>query len=288
MNHSAKAVLVIGATGQQGGAVVQALQRTDFAIHALIRPGGSRRSRSQSVTRLEQQGVQIVPGDLDDAVSLRRAMDGAYGVFSVTTFQDKGVIAEEERGKRAADAAHQTGVQHFVYSSVGGAERNSGVPHFESKWQVEQHMRAIGLPHTILRPTTFMTNLYEMPSPIRFLALSMMRGSNADKPLQMIAVQDIGKWVAQVILHPETYLSQAVEIAGDEVTFAQMIQAYQKVYGRRPKSIRLPTSLFAQGDVGKMFAWLSQEGYQADLKANRAAVPDLLTYEQFLALKKQS
>src|SRR5713101_7527279 len=118
MGHSAKAILVIGTTGQQGGAVVQALQPTPFAIRALVRPGAFKRSRSQSVSRLEQQGVQIMPGDLDDVESLRRAMAGAYGVFSVTTFRDKGVLAEVERGQRAVDAAKQAGVQHFVYSSV--------------------------------------------------------------------------------------------------------------------------------------------------------------------------
>jgi uncharacterized protein YbjT (DUF2867 family) len=288
MGHSAKAILVIGATGQQGGAVVQALQPTPFAIRALVRPGAFKRSRSQSVSRLEQQGVQIMPGYLDDVESLRRAMAGAYGVFSVTTFRDKGVLAEVERGQRAVDAAKQAGVQHFVYSSVGGAERNSGIPHFESKWRVEQHLRGIGLPYSIVRPTTFMTNLYALPGPIRFLALSMLRSSNGERPLQMIAVPDIGKWVARMFLRPELYLSQAVEIAGDEVTFAEMLAAYQKVYGRRPKSVRLPKSLFSGGDAGKMIAWMSREGYQADLRANRAAIPDLLTYEAFLALNRLS
>ncbi len=125
-------------------------------------------------------------------------------------------------------------------------------------------------------------------TPIRLIALSMSRVSIADKPLQMIAVQDIGKWVAHVLLHPEAYLSTASEIAGDEVTFSQMIAAYQKVYGKKPKSMWLPQALFSRGDVGKMFTWLSQYGYQADLKANRAAIPDLLTFKQFLALKSPS
>jgi len=149
-------------------------------------------------------------------------MNGVYGVFSVLNFQDEGVAKEEERGKRVADAARKTGVEHFVYSSVGGADRNSGVPHFESKWHIEQHIRKLGLAYSIIRPTTFMTNLMEMPAAMRFIAFSMSRGSFAEKPLQMIAVQDIGKWAAHMFLHPERYVSSAVEIAGDEVTFAQM------------------------------------------------------------------
>lgn len=287
MDNREKLILVIGATGQQGGAVVKALQKTAFAVRALVRPHPPADPKSKKVKELEQQGVQIAIGDLSDFDSLVKAMDNAYGVFSVTTFFQKGgVQKEEEQGKCAADAARKAGVQHFVYSSVGGAERNSGIPHFMSKWHVEQHIGAIGLPYTIIRPTTFMTNLQEVSAPLRFIALSMSRVSNAEKPLQMIAVQDIGNWVAHVFLHPEKYLSKAIEIAGDEVTFSQMINAYQMVYGTKPKSMWLPSFLFSRGDLGKMFAWLSQSGYQADLKANREAIPDLLAYEEFLALKK--
>src|SRR5262245_54348038 len=267
MNKRDKCILVIGATGQQGGAVVKALQQTDFAIRALVRAHAPTDPKSEKVKQLEQQGVQIVQGDLDDFNCLVQAFDSVHGVFSVITFFQKGgVRREEEQGKRAADAAKKAGVQHFVYSSVGGAERNSGVPHFESKWQVEQHIREIGLPYTIIRPTTYMTNLQELSAPIRFIALSMSRISNAEKPLQMIAVQDIGKWVAHIFLQPETYLSKAVEIAGDELTYSQMINAYQKVYGKKPKSMWLPSFLFSRGDLGKMFTWLSKYGYQADLK----------------------
>src|SRR5262249_54128641 len=136
MNTRGNPILVIGATGQQGGAVVKALQKTDFAIRAFVRPHVPTDKQAKQIQHWEQQGLQIVQGDLDDAYSVRQAMQGVYGVFSVTTFQDRGVQIEEERGKRVADAAKQAGVQHFVYSSVGGADRKSGVPHFESKWRV--------------------------------------------------------------------------------------------------------------------------------------------------------
>jgi uncharacterized protein YbjT (DUF2867 family) len=253
MTQKDRLILVIGATGQQGGAVIKALQKTDFAIRALVRAHAATDPKTEKVRKFEQQGVQIAQGDLDDFNSLVQAMDGAYGVFSIMTFFQKGgVQREEEQGKRAADAAKKAGVQHFVYSSVGGAERQSGIPHWERKWAVEQHIREIGLPYTIIRPTAFMVNWQEVPAPIRFMALSMSRFSNAKKPLQMIAVQDIGKWVAHVFLHPETYLSRAIEIAGDEVTYAQLIHAYQKVYGKRPNSMRLPSVLFSRGELGKM------------------------------------
>lgn len=283
-NAARKAILVIGATGNQGGAAVDALLADGFAVRALVRATSL---TGPAARRLGSRGVEVLPGDLDDVESLVRAMRGAHGVFSVVNFRDGGVATEEERGKRVADAAGSAGVRHLVYSSVGGAERDSGVPHFESKWRVEQHIRRLGLPHSIVRPTTFMTNLNEMSGVLRFVALSMSRSSMADaRPLQMIAIRDIGRWAAHVFGNPEQYLGAAVEIAGDEVTFEQMLHAYQQVYGKRPRTAPWPTALLPRGDAGRMFTWISREGYRADLTANRAAIPDLLTFEQFLALHR--
>jgi uncharacterized protein YbjT (DUF2867 family) len=281
-----KTILVIGATGNQGGATLDALLPTEFAVRALLRRSGS---SDEAGRRLAARGVEIMRGDLDDTDSLTQAMRDVYGVFSVLNFRDGGIAKEEERGRRVADAAARAGVQHFVYSSVGGAERNSAVPHFESKWRVEQYLRRIGLPHSIIRPTTFMTNLNEMSAALRFIALSMSRSAMDEaKPLQMIAIRDIGRWVAHMFANPARYLGHAVEIAGDQATFVQMVTAYQRVYGKKPHSTPLPTSLLLRGDAGRMFTWISRQGYQADLAANRAAIPDLLTFEQFLALRQPS
>lgn len=282
---TSRTILVVGATGKQGGATVDALRATDFTVRALVR-GGAGHKRAE---RLHEQGAEIVPGDLDDADSLADAMRGVHGVFSALNFSDGGVATEEERGKRVADVANASGVEHFLYSSVGGAERDSGVPHFESKWRVEEHIRRIGLPHSIIRPTTFMTNLNEMSGLLRFVALSMSRSAMTDaNPLQLIAISDIGRWAAHMFTRPEKYLGTAVEIAGDAVTFDQMIEAYQQVYGRTPRSMSLPASWLPRGDAGRMFAWISKEGYRADLALNRAAIPDLLTFRRFLALRRPS
>ncbi|HJP74445.1 MAG TPA: NmrA/HSCARG family protein [Pseudonocardiaceae bacterium] len=282
---NSKTILVVGATGNQGGATVDALRATDFAVRALVRGGNSHKSAEG----LRARGAEIVPGDLDDADSLADAMRGAYGVFSAINFANGGVALEEERGKRVADVASASGVEHFVYSSVGGAERESGVPHFESKWRIEEHIRRIGLPHSIIRPTTFMANLNEMPGLLRFVALSMSRSAMNDaNPLQLIAIADIGRWAAHMFTHPAEYLGAAVEIAGDAVTFEQMIESYQQVYGRTPRSMSLPASWLLRGDAGRMFTWISKEGYRADLARNRAAIPDLLTFQRFLALRQPS
>ena len=282
-----KTILVIGATGHQGGAVVEALLRTDFSVRAMARNMGSDEAQA-----LKKRGVEMVLGDLDDYDNLIHSMEGAYGAFSMLNFMDAGVQKEEERGKRVADAAKEAAVQHFIYSSVGGAERNTGIPHFESKWHVEQHIREIELPYSIVRPTTFMTNLTESPANMRFGMFSRMRGESM-KPLQMIAVQDIGKWVAHMFLNRDRFLGKAVEIAGDEVDFTKMMNAYKKVYGKTPMDLQPPPqpaptapSTFVSGDFEKMINWINTYGYKADLEMNRREIPDLLTYEQFIALKK--
>jgi len=214
-------------------------------------------------------------------------MRAVHGVFSAIAFQKVGVAKEEERGKRVADAARESGVEHLLYSSVGGAERNSGVPQFQSKWHIEQHIRELDLPYSIVRPTTFMVNLMEMPAPVRFIALSMSHTMLDGRSLQMIAVEDIGKWAVHMFLNRDRFLSQAVEIAGDEVTLAQMLQAYRKIYGKLPRTMRMPTSMLARGDLGKMITWIAQSGYQASVEQNRREVPDMLTFEQFVALRRR-
>jgi len=246
---------------------------------------------SDNAQSLKKRGAEMVLADLDDFNSLINSMDGAYGTFSMLNFMDAGVQKEEERGKRVADAAKEAAVHHFIYSSVGGAERNTGIPHFESKWHVEQHVRELELPYSIVRPTTFMTNSMELPANMRFGAFSRMRDEKM-KPLQMIAVQDIGKWVAHMFLNREKFLGKAVEIAGDEVDFTKMMNAYMKVYGKTPLEAQpSPTSTPApptplSGDFEKMINWINTYGYKADLEMNRREIPDLLTYEQFIALKK--
>src|SRR5262252_6627302 len=113
-----------------------------------------------TVEKLTEQGLDVVRGDLEDSASLERAVRGVYGVYSVQDFWSVGTEREVRQGKNLADAAKRAGVEHFVYSSAGGAERNSGIDHFESKWEIENYIRKLGLPATMIRPVAFMENYY--------------------------------------------------------------------------------------------------------------------------------
>src|SRR5262249_98669 len=151
MSQADKTILVSGATGKQGGALLKYLLRNGWRIRAL-----TRNPRGRAAQKLSESGVEVVQGDMDDVESLKRAARGVHGVYSVQDFWTVGAKREVQQGKNMADAARSTGVEHFVYSSVGGAERNSGITHWETKWEVENYIRKLGLAATVLRPAAFM------------------------------------------------------------------------------------------------------------------------------------
>src|SRR5215472_11575876 len=216
MADSERIVLVSGATGRQGGAVIRHLLGKGWRLRALSRNPGGEAARS-----LAGQGVEVAAGDLEDPASLERAARGAYGVFSVQDFWTAGAKREVVQGKNLADAAKRAGVEHFVYSSVGGAERSSGIDHWESKWEIENHIRKLGLPATMIRPAAFMENYYIDQVEIGILKGRLMDPIRADKPYQTIATDDIGAFVALAFERPDQLLGKELEIAGSELTNPQ-------------------------------------------------------------------
>ena len=139
-------VLVIGATGKQGGAVARYLLKDGWDVRALVRDPNKDEAQA-----LLKQGAELVQGDLYDRASLDAALKGAYGAFGVTNYwlPDVGYEGEIKQGKLLADAAKGADIQHLVYTSVGAAHRGMGQRHFDSKWTVEQYLKEVGLPHTI-------------------------------------------------------------------------------------------------------------------------------------------
>ena len=150
-----RTILITGVTGHQGGAVARALQGSGFHLRGL-----TRKPESEPSAALARHGVDIVKGDLDDEAALRRALAGAWGVFGVQNTLEAGVEGEEAQGKRLAALAREAGVEHYVYTSVGSADKQTGVPHFDNKWRIEETVRGLQFPsHVILRPVFFMENL---------------------------------------------------------------------------------------------------------------------------------
>jgi uncharacterized protein YbjT (DUF2867 family) len=274
MNGNNRIILVTGVTGQQGGATARHLTGQGWLVRGL-----TRNSNSPAAQTLAASGVEVVQGDLDDRTSLDRAMAGAYGVFSFPNMT-LGIDGEIRQGKLVADAAKSAGVEHFVQGSVGGAERNSDVPHFESKWQVEEYVRSLGLPSTFLRPAYFMENLNWKRDQILGGTFESI-GMNPNKSLQMIAVDDIGAFAALAFEKPRESIGQAFELAGDELTESQMVEILARVIGRPIKHIPLQGPP-AYEDMVAMVNWFNEAGYEADIPALRGLYPDLMSFETWL------
>src|SRR5258708_39230033 len=139
-------ILVTGATGQQGGAVLRHLRRQGFAVRALTRDGHSPAARALAAT-----GVAVIQGDFDDRASLERALDGAYGAYAVQTpWQRGGVAGEERAGVAFARAAQAARIPHLGYSTGGRSGRPAGLPHPQSQRQNDTNTRPRWRPHTLL------------------------------------------------------------------------------------------------------------------------------------------
>jgi uncharacterized protein YbjT (DUF2867 family) len=253
-------ILVTGVTGKQGGAVAHALRGKGFRLRGL-----TRKPESDHAVALAQQGVEIVTGDLDDEASLRRALAGAWGVFGVQNTWEAGVEREEAQGKRLATLAREAGVQHYVYTSVGSAHKQTGIPHFDNKWRIEETVRALGFPsHVILRPVFFMENLlapYSLQGDTLALALS------PHTKLQMIAVEDIGWFGAHAFTDAAGLNHREIDLAGDVRTMPEAAAILAQALKRPITFVQTPIEQVRQysEDTALMLEWFERVGYSADI-----------------------
>jgi len=257
-----KKILITGATGQQGGAVADALAGGPFELQAM-----TRKPDSPAAQALREKGIAIHQGDLDDSASLRKALAGAWGVFAVQNTWEAGVEQEEEQGKRIAGLARESGVQHFVYSSVGSAHRATGIPHFDNKWRVEETVRGMGFPsHVILRPVFFMEN---MVSPWFLNGDTIYSALKPDTVLQMIAVRDIGFFGARAFTDAAGLNGRAIDIAGDALTMTQAAETLGAAMGRTINYAQIPIAEVRKNseDFALMLEWFERVGYEADIPA---------------------
>jgi uncharacterized protein YbjT (DUF2867 family) len=276
--NEGRVILVIGATGQQGGAVARSLLERGFGVRALTRDPDKPEARE-----FANLGAEIVGGDLEDASSIERVLDGVHGVFLVQQFMESGVEGEVRQGRKITDAAKAAGVEHYVYSSVGSAHRETGIPHFESKWEVEEHVRDSGVPYTVLRPVFFMQNWEYMREPI--LGGTLPQPLDPDKPFQMVAVEDIGVFAAMAFESPDEWIGREVDLAGDELTMPEIADTFSRVIGSKVDYFQVPWEGFEE-QMGEeytvMYRWFNDHGYEADIPGLRKEHPGLLSFEQYL------
>ena len=279
MPRDDQTIFVTGATGKQGGAVSRHLLSKGYAVRAL-----TRHPDKPAAQELAAAGAQLVQGDLNDPSSYRSALASASGVFSVQNFWESGYDGEVREGIALADAAKAAGVKHFVYSSVASAHRKTGLVHFESKWKIEEHIRSIGIPHTIFRPVFFMDN-WQFFGREYILAGTLSLPLKPGTKLQQIAVDDIGAFVALAFEQPDRWLGRELDIAGDNLAMTDVAAAFGGAIGRPVQYVQMQWEQFqatAGEEYAKMMRWFEAVGYDADIAAVRREHPTLLDFESYL------
>jgi uncharacterized protein YbjT (DUF2867 family) len=266
-------IAVFGGTGKQGGAVVDALLARDARVRALVRNPESDQSQA-----LVGRGVELVRVDVGDPTSLSVALKGVDAFYFMTTPEGQtlaDVENERQQGIALVDAAVAAGVPQVVYSSVGGSERNSGVPHFESKRGVEEHLERSGLRATIVRPVAFMENFAYMGPSLENGEIVLRMPLPDGIPLQLIAIRDIGRISVSYLLGDADAPGGAVEIGGDERTGSQMAAAFGEHAGLPARYEALPLDVLRDAPQPQaMFRWFAEtDAYQADIAGTKAIEP---------------
>jgi uncharacterized protein YbjT (DUF2867 family) len=273
-----KIILVTGATGNQGGAIAhQLLQRGKFKVRAMVRD-----ESKPAAQVLKQAGAELASGDFNDRASLDCALQGVYGVFSMQDFKE-GAEVEIRHGKVMVDAARAAGIEHFVYSSVGSAQRNTGIPHFDSKFQVEEYVRAIGLSYTILRPVFFFYNYTAMRAMVE--AGTLFQPLSPNTKLQQLSEEDYGAMVADVFERPADFMNREIEVASVEMTMTEIAAAFTHVSGKPVNYQQIPFETFQQQageEVTLMFRWFENVGYIANIEKLKHDFSRLSSFESYL------
>jgi uncharacterized protein YbjT (DUF2867 family) len=273
-------VAVTGATGRQGSAVARALLADGWRVRGLTRDPTSERSRALSVL-----GAETVLADMEDPAALDRAFAGVHGVYSVQNYQISGLAGEVRQGRNVAEAAKRADVQHLVYGSAGTGERGTGIGSWESKLEVEQRLRELGLPVTVLRPTAFMEL---MTDPAFYPAVGVWhvwpKIAGGSFEVLWLSCRDLGVIAAKVFADPQRYLGRDLMLAADRRSLDECRHTYARVYGRNPRRFPMPVWMLQwfAADTVALWRWLRATDFNADLGVARAIHPTALSVEAWL------
>jgi len=254
--------------------------------------GLTRNPASKRAQALGALGAEVVQGDMAEAASLRRAFEGAYGIYSVQNPFIGGPEQEVRQGKNVAEVARDVGVELLVYGSAGTGRKGTGVPSWETKLQIEDHMKALELPLTILRPTAFMelmTHKKFFPPVAAWQVMPKLMGSS--RRLPWLCTEDLGVMGAKAFADPHSFAGKDLTLATDVRSLDECRSIYREVIGRNPRRLPMPVWLFERfGFVGKdlttMWRWLRTGYVDLDTSPTRAIHPDALTVEGWLSNQK--
>ena len=281
MMQEIKTVFVTGATGKQGGAFIRNLLPMGCRIKALTRNPGS-----DSSQKLKKQGVEIINGDLDEPFSYKDQLNDVDAIFCVLTYEN-GIKKEINQGINLADLAKKFNVKHFIYSSVIGADLHTGIPHWESKFRIEQHIQEIGLTYTLLRPNSFYENFLIPQVKSRLLKGKFVSPVDRNKVQQFISTEDVGRFGAKVFMDQETYSGKTITLAAEQMDQQQVAKCFSEVMGKEISYQKLPgfiTRLAMGKDLFKMFTWVNKNDavFVKDLDGFKKEFPEMIDLKTWI------
>jgi uncharacterized protein YbjT (DUF2867 family) len=282
---SEKTILVTGATGRQGGAVAARLLADGWHVRALTRDPESAKAKA-----LKEAGAEVVAGDLDDQDSLDAAAAGAFGVFSVHAGAYEGGPYGHDLGHEARSAAKigaaakAAGATHLVHSSsIGvGGPLEAVMDMLQRKAEAERAIRESGVPHTILRPSSFMENTFDSFRELQNGALVSILKADTLEP--HIAAADIAAFAAVAFTDPAAHAGKVYELAGDNLTQAEKAALIGRLVGREVPYVGITAEQVAADSpsTAKMLGILNEHPLPVDIPALRAIHPGLLTLEEWM------
>lgn len=280
-------IVVLGATGLQGSHVARRLLAEGWPVRAVTRKPGSEKAVALSVL-----GAEIVQADMGDRDSLLPVFKGAYGVFSVQNPIISGIQGEIRQGKNVGDAARQAGIEHVVYASAGTGARGTGVPSWESKMVVEDYLKALDVPLTVLRPKAFMELMTEkkfFPAVSTWQVMPRLMGSTRN--VGWISAGDLAIIVGKAFAAPERFIGRELHLASDVQSIDNCRMIYQEVLGRKPPRYPMPAWMFTRfgfigEDLSTMWRWLQANTIDLDTQPTLALYPDALSVRAWLQGQK--
>ncbi|WFB05757.1 NmrA/HSCARG family protein [Streptomyces sp. LX-29] len=265
-------VAVTGATGAQGGATARALLTAGNRVRAL-----TRHPDSPAADALRGLGAEVRHADFDDRPSLEAALPGADSLFAVTTPFGTDIATEVRQGKALVDAAVEARLGHIVFTSAAHADRGTGIPHYESKHLIEQHLRAAGVPWTVIAPAAFMDNYASGWTLDGLRDGTFAWPMPADRPLTLIPASDIGAFAALVLQRRDEFAGRRIDIASDERTPGQMADILAAAIGRQVAHEEVPLTYVRtrSADLAAMFEYFTTTGLDVDVTGLRRDYPEV-------------
>ena len=282
-SNNKKLIAVIGATGQQGGGVVHALQaRGQFKVRALTRNPGKHRELAE----------EVVEADLNQPETLKAAFEGAHGVFLVTNFREKGTD-EFKQSTAAVRAAKDVGVQHFVWSTLPNVEAISGgkfdVPHFTGKAKIDRIVKEAGFPHhTFVIAPGYYQNFVGFLAPQKQADGSVGWALPLDpdvRCLHMGDIRELGNIVAGAFAHPdEAGNGECLPLVGDFMSFNEIIGTLNG-QGHKFSFKKVPKEVFAAlfpgaAELAEMFSYWEVHTYLGSDSSDRIALANKIAGRQ--------